>query len=171
MVRKISICLVCFSVVIGCKKQMDDIQKSTELGKDEKPKIIPGGGGNLTVGGGGGAVQAVRKAAARIVNTIELDQLSKSIQTAMTLDPDNKVPDAKTIMEEIRQNGKLVGLIQAEVIILTNTKQADGIWAYTQWPQQENQHRAITRQGVEIIAADQLQQRLQAQGSTVKLSQ
>jgi hypothetical protein len=152
----------------GCKKAMDNVAKDASLGPNEKPKIIDTTG-NLT-GGSGGAIQATRKAAARTVNMAQLDQLSKSIQTLMTLDPSNKVPTLSAIQQEIRQNGQLMGLINEDVIVLTGFTGADGVWAYTQWPQRANNHYVITRSGVVDMDQAALRQTLQTQKSPIKLS-
>jgi hypothetical protein len=133
---------------------------------EEKPNIIPGGKGNLS---GGGALGGPRNAAARTVNDIQLSQLHKYISIAMTADADQRVPNAEQIMQEIRQDGKLVGLIKDEVIILTNNTSPQGIWAYTKWPQRGGNHYIITSAGRADMSPAQLQQALQAQGTTAKL--
>jgi hypothetical protein len=108
-------------------------------------------------------------AAARTANDAQLNQLYTYINIAMTADTDQRVPNAEQIMQEIRQDGKLVALIKDEVIILTNNTNRDGIWAYTKWPQRAGNHYIITSQGRGDMAPAQLAQALQAQGTTPKL--
>lgn len=160
MKRLVLLLLVLVSPV-GCKKALD-----TTPGKDENPKVIPSGTGDLS---GGGGIQAPRNAAARIANDIEINQLYTAINTAWTLDTDMNVPNANQIMQEIRQYGKVVAMIQQEIVILTNCTNKDGIWAYTKWPQRNGNHYAIISSGRVEVAPAQLKQALEAQGSLVKL--
>ncbi len=155
-----------FMLSLSCQKA--DEKKSNG---DVPPNIVPKGGGDLSVGGGGGggAAQAVRKAAARTVNDVELDQLKLMIVTAMTEDPNQNPPSADQIKEAARQNGKLAALIKDEVIILTNSQKRDGIWAYTKWPQRAGKHYVITASGRDEKTPDELATALKAQGSEVKL--
>jgi hypothetical protein len=164
--KRLAILLPLFVLSLGCQKADDK-----KPGGDDKPNIVGNGAGNLSVGGGGGggADQAVRKAAARTVNENELKQLQLFILTAMTEDPSQKVPGADQIKELIKQDGKLVGFIKDEVIILTNSQKPDGIWAYTKWPQRAGKHYVITASGRDEKTPAELTDALKAQGSDVKL--
>ena len=163
MIRLLILALL-FVTPFGCKKAFD-----TTVGSDETPKIIPSGVGNLSGGGGGGAVQDVRKAAARTVNDHNLDQMYKMIFDAMTSDPNGKVPNAEQIKEEIRQAGPIAAMVKDGIVILTNTQNKDGVWAYTKWPQRGGKHYVITGAGRGEMTPDDLTKALQAQGSTVTL--
>ena len=164
--KRLILLMVVLVSPLGCKKLTD-----TSVGKDENPQVIPGGKGNLTVGGGGGGggIQAPRKAAARVANTVQIDQLYKIIFTAIQLDPDEKIPDANQIMQEIRKDGKLVAMIHDEILILTNSTHPQGIIGYTKWPQQNGNHFVMTKSGVGPMAPAELMQALQAQGTMAKL--
>ncbi len=159
--KRLALLLIVLVSPLGCKKALD-----TTPGKDENPKVIPGGKGDLS---GGAGIQAPRNAAARIANDNELTQLNLAIQTAWAADTNMNVPDANQIMQEIRQYGKVVAMIQQEIVILTNCTNKDGIWAYTKWPQRGGNHYAIIAQGRIEVSPAQLKQALQAQGSQVKL--
>lgn len=156
--KRLAMLALVFASPLGCS--------SSGTTAEENPKVIPGGQGNLS---GGGALGGPRNAAARTVNDVQLSELHKYINIAMTAEPDQRVPDANQIMQEIRQDGKLVKLIQDEVIILTNNTNPQGIWAYTKWPQRGGNHYVITASGRGDMAPAQLAQALQAQGSVVKL--
>jgi hypothetical protein len=164
--KRLAILLPLFALSFGCQKAGN--KKSDD---NEKPNIVGNGAGNLSVGGGGGggAAQAVRKAAARTVNENELGQLKLFIFTAMTEDPNQKPPSAEQIKELIKQDGKLVGLIKDEVIILTNSQKPDGIWAYTKWPQKADKHVVVMASGLPEKTPTELTEALKAQGSDVKL--
>jgi hypothetical protein len=156
---------------LGCGKK----PKETPPDSAPPPVVSSVGGptgpnqqGNLTVTGGQGAIQAPRMAAARLINQEQLKQLHLSMFQAWSLD--NRVPSANEVMQEARQNAQLLPLLKEEVIILTGTNQGGGVWAYTQYPQRAGQHYVVTQQGVEQIAPDELRQRLEAQGSPVKLA-
>lgn len=161
MKRLVLLTLVLVSPM-GCKKALD-----TTPGKDENPKVIPGGKGDLT--GGGGAIQGPRKAVARTVNFNNLDQMHKIIFATIQEDPDARIPDANRIMQEIRQSGQLVAMINDEILILTNTSRPEGIIAYTKWPQRAGNHYVILASGVLDMDPAQLKQTLEAQGTVAKL--
>jgi hypothetical protein len=152
-------------LALGCKKTMDKLADDAKPGADEKPQLIPKGSGDLS--GGGGAAQAVRNAAARTANDVELNDLKLAIATAAA--DDGKPPSAERIKEEVRQNGKLTALIKDEVIILTNTQKKDGIWAYTKWPQRAGKHYVITAVGREEKTPAELTEALKAQGTEAHL--
>src|SRR5205823_13402597 len=140
------------------------------------PYVSSGGGGpaapnqqgNLTVTGGQGAIQSPRMAAARLVNQEQLKQLHLSMFQTWSLD--NRVPTAAEVMQEARQNSQLLPLLKEEVIILTGTNQADGVWAYSQYPQRAGDHYVVTRQGVEQMSPDELRKRREQQKSPIKMS-
>jgi hypothetical protein len=164
--KRLAILLVVLLVSpLGCKKALDKIGDQAKLEPDEKPQIIPKGTGDLS--GGGGALGSVRKATARIANDVQLDQLYKSISAMELLE--GGVPSADSIKKDVRQNKQLAGLIDEEVIILTNTNKKDGIWAYTKWPQRASEHYVITQSGRGQMSPAELEKALKAQGSTVNL--
>ncbi len=143
---------------LGCK----DTSKPTD---EEKAKVVPRGTGNLS--GGGGAAQSVRKAAARTVNDHYLDQLRTMI-AALELQ-NSRVPSAKEIMDDVAQVKPVISMINDEIVILTDTKMQNGIWAYTKWPQRAEKHYVITINGRGEMTADELETALKAQGSVVRL--
>ena len=115
-------------------------------------------------------VQSPRVAAARLVNNAQMRDLQLSISQAVALDPSGRVPSAEEIKQEARQNGQLSALLADEIVILTGTRRADGVWAYSQWPQRNGQHYVIARSGVEQVDPAALMARLQAENSPVKMS-
>ncbi len=170
--RSVTILLMLI-LATGCKKKSKDTQPDSP----PPPPASSGGGagiinqqGDLTVSGAGSGVglQGPRKAAARIANRVQLDQLYKSMFTTYTID--NRVPNLDEVMADARQNSQLMTLIKDEVIFLTGSTLGDGIWAYTQFPQQAGNHFVVTRTGVEDMAPDELKRRLEQQKSAVKLS-
>jgi hypothetical protein len=158
--------LVLSMAQLGCSKGMEALEKQTQLTKDDKPKIIPKGTGNLSVGEGGGAVQAVRKAAARTVNDSNMDQLHKL--TSVTIQLDNRMPSAVEIRNEANMN-RLGAIFEDDILILTDTKSVNGIYAYTKWPQRNEKHYVLMGSGRHEMSADELTKALQAQGSKVTL--
>jgi hypothetical protein len=170
--KRLAILLPLFALTLGCQKGTGKKADDDKPGTNDKPNIVGNGAGNLSVGGGGGgggAAQAVRKAAARTVNENELKQLQLFISTAMTEDPSQKPPSADQIKDLIKQDGKLVALIKEEVIILTNSQNPSGIWAYTKWPQKAGKHYVVMASGVPEKTPDELTEALKAQGNDVKL--
>ena len=167
------IALFVLTACAGCKKTGNKPEPT-------KPEVQASGGGggpniinqsgNLTVRGGEGAIQAPRMAAARIANEAELKDLHLAIFQAMQLDPNEQPPGPDEMKEILRQNSKLAAHVKDEIVILTGTRQKDGIFAYTQWPQRAEKHYVVTRQGVEVMTPEDLKTQLEAQKSTVKLS-
>ena len=129
--------------------------------------VNPNQSGNLTVKGGEG-VQSPRMAAARTINNAQMKQLHLSMFQTFQLD--NRVPDVNEIMQEAKQNRQLLPLLSEEVVILTGTKNGDGVWAYSQYPQRNGNHYVVTQQGVNEMSPDDLKTRLEQQMSTVKMS-
>ena len=129
--------------------------------------VNPNQSGNLTVKGGEG-VQSPRMAAARTINNAQMKQLHLSMFQTFQLD--NRVPDVSEIMQEAKQNRQLLTLLTEEVVILTGTKNGDGVWAYSQYPQRNGNHYVITQQGVSEMSPADLKTRLDQQMSAVKMS-
>ena len=129
--------------------------------------VNPNQSGNLTVKGGEG-VQSPRMAAARTINNAQMKQLHLSMFQTFQLD--NRVPDVNEIMQEAKQNRQLLPLLTEEVVILTGTKNGDGVWAYSQYPQRNGNHYVVTQQGVNEMSPDDLKTRLEQQMSVVKMS-
>lgn len=152
---------------LGCKKALDKIGDDAKPGENEQPRVVPKGTGDLS--GGGGATQSVRKAAARTVNDHYLSQLHQMIVATMTEDVDGRVPDANRIMEEIKNVGPLNNMVKDEIVILTNNRDPQGIWAYTKWPQRAGKHYVITASGRGEMSPAELTRALETQRSTVKL--
>ena len=130
--------------------------------------VNPNQSGNLTVKGGEGAIQSPRMAAARTINNAQMKQLHLSMFQTFQLD--NRVPDINEIMQEAKQNRQLLPLLTEEVVILTGTKNGDGVWAYSQYPQRNGNHYVITQQGVNEMSPADLKQSLEQQMSVVKMS-
>ena len=130
--------------------------------------VNPNQSGNLTVKGGEGAIQSPRMAAARTINNAQMKQLHLSMFQTFQLD--NRVPDVNEIMQEAKQNRQLLPLLTEEVVILTGTKNGDGVWAYSQYPQRNGNHYVVTQQGVNEMSPDDLKARLEEQMSIVKMS-
>ena len=129
--------------------------------------VNPNQSGNLTVKGGEG-VQSPRMAAARTINNAQMKQLHLSMFQTFQLD--NRVPDVNEIMQEAKQNRQLLPLLTEEVVILTGTKNGEGVWAYSQYPQRNGNHYVVTQQGVNEMSPDDLKTRLEQQMSAVKMS-
>ena len=130
--------------------------------------VIPNQNGNLTVRPGDG-VQSPRTAAARTVNDAQLKQLHLSMFQAYQLD--NAMPGINEVMNEAKQNRQLLPLLQEEVVVLTGTKNPDGVWAYSQYPQRNGNHYVLVQSGrVEMSPAD-LKARLTQEKSPIKMSQ
>jgi hypothetical protein len=159
--KRLALLLLVLVSPLGCKKALD-----TTPGPDEKVKVIPSGAGDLS---GGGAIQAPRNTAARIANTSNLDQMHKLIYAAIQEDTDERIPDAKQVMQIIRQFGPAVKMVNEEILILTNNTTPQGIIAYTKWPQRAGNHFIITKSGWTDITPAKLAADLKAQGSVVKL--
>ena len=130
--------------------------------------VNPNQNGNLTVKGGEGAIQSPRMAAARTINNAQMKQLHLSMFQTFQLD--NRVPDVNEIMQEAKQNRQLLPLLTEEVVILTGTKNGDGVWAYSQYPQRNGNHYVVTQQGVSEMSPSDLKQSLEQQMSVVKMS-
>ncbi len=130
--------------------------------------VNPNQSGNLTVKGGEGAIQSPRMAAARTINNAQMKQLHLSMFQTFQLD--NRVPDVNEIMQEAKQNRQLLPLLTEEVVILTGTKNGEGVWAYSQYPQRNGNHYVVTQQGVNEMSPDDLKARLEEQMSIVKMS-
>jgi hypothetical protein len=159
--KRLALLLVLLVSPLGCKKALD-----TTPGPEEKVKGLPTQG-DLSAGGGG--VQGVRQAAGRTVNDNNLHQLHQIIFAAQQADPDGRVPPADQIMREIAQSGKLVAMIKDETVILTNTSNTQGIWAYTKWPQRNGNHYVLMSAGRSDMSPKDLAEALKMQGSVVKL--
>ena len=129
--------------------------------------VNPNQSGNLTVKGGEG-VQSPRMAAARTINNAQMKQLHLSTLQAFL--SENRVPDVNEIMQEAKQNRQLLTLLTEEVVILTGTKNGDGVWAYSQYPQRNGNHYVVTQQGVNEMSPADLKTRLEQQMSVVKMS-
>jgi hypothetical protein len=164
--KRLALLLLVLVSPLGCKKQVDKALDTTP-GSDEKVRVVPSGKGDLTVRGGEGATQAVRMAAARSVNAQYIVQLKAMIEADR--DMDGNLPSAEQIKQSIRQTAPLAALINDEIVILTNARSADGIWAYTQWAQQSGNHSVIMASGVVPMSPAELKQSLEAQGLVVKL--
>jgi hypothetical protein len=159
--KRLPLLLMMLVSPLGCKKALD-----TTPGPEEKVQVIPGGAGDLS---GGAGIQAPRNAAARIANTSNLDQMHKLIFAEIQGDPDERIPDAKQIMQIIRQFGPALKMVNEEILILTNNTTPQGIIAYTKWPQRAGNHFIITKSGWTDIAPAKLAADLKAQGSVVKM--
>jgi hypothetical protein len=174
MNRVVLIAVFAVAVAAGCKKSKTTAPDSAP--PPPPPAFVSSGGGltapnqngNLSVTGGQGAIEGPRMAAARTVNNAQLRDLHLSMFQTWQLD--NRVPTAKEVMDEARQNAQLLPLLKEEVIILTGATRGDQVWAYTQYPQRAGEHYVITQVGVEQMSPEVLKQRLEQQGAPVKLA-
>ena len=101
-----------------------------------------GGGGNTNYQPGFGAVQAVRKAGLRTINLNEMKQLGLSVMQAA--DDFGKMPTAAEIKQMVQQDKTLAGMIADGTLILTNTTNRGGLWAY--------EVEADTKGGIVLVA-------------------
>ena len=159
---RLAILLALFVSPLGCNKLTN-----TTPGPEEKVKFLPGPG---DMSGGGGAVQGTRMAAQRTVNDNDLNQFQLIISQAISGEADQRMPSADEIKDLIKQEGKLMKTINDEVIILTDTRKKDGIWAYTAWPQRGGKHYVLTIQGRGEMFPPDLKKALEAQGSPDKIA-
>jgi hypothetical protein len=168
--KRLLIVLPLLVVALSCKKAMKKLENDAQVQEGEQPRIVPKGDGNLSVGGGGGgggAVQGPRLAAARTVNDNNLNQLKFLFFNEMTADPNGKPPSADVIKETIRKEAPAIAaMVKDEIVILTNTDKADGILAYTKWPQRAGKHYAIKGGDRLEMTPDELTKALKSQGTT-----
>jgi hypothetical protein len=104
----------------GCKKKMNN-DSSDSSGQYS-------GGGNPTVGG---ATQAVRGAATRIVTAAELHDLHLMMNTAKGAS--GRVPTKQETWNALNRpdgNPKLLALVQDGTLVLVDSPQEEGLWAY-----------------------------------------
>ena len=130
--------------------------------------VIPNQNGNLTVKGGE-VVQSPRMAAARTVNNAQLKQLHLGMYQSFLAD--NRMQDVNEVMNDAKQNSQLFPLLKEEVIILTGTKNGEGVWAYSQYPQRNGNHYVVTSSGVSEMSPTDLKNRLTQEMSPIKMSQ
>jgi hypothetical protein len=121
--------------------------------------INPGLGG----GGSGGAAQAVRKAATRAVNQNELNNIRTFIEAASVAS--GQMPPAQETVQSLQREAPATYKQIAEgAIVITGTRQREGIWAYTTDPQSTTgEHLIVTKDGVGRMMPDQLRQMLTQQ--------
>lgn len=86
------------------------------------------GGGNTNFQTGAGAIQNVRKAGLRTINLNEMKQLGLMLTQAA--DDFGKMPTAAEIKQMVQQDKTLSGMINDGTLILTNTANRNGLWAY-----------------------------------------
>lgn len=140
-------------LMAGCGKKPKDAAKNTDTGGgggdglmavdggrvvnagggggQNNPQPAPqggGGGGNTNYQPGFGAAQAVRKAGLRTINLNEMKQLGLYVTQAA--DDFGKMPTAAEIKQMVSQDKTLTGMINDGSLILTNTTNRGGLWAY-----------------------------------------
>jgi hypothetical protein len=115
-------------------------------------------------GGSGGAVQAVRKAAARAVTQNEMSNIRIFIEEASQAS--GQMPTQQQVMQALQQTARATAkLVQDGDIILTGTRQREGIWAYTKEPVSvTGEHLIVNGSGVQRMMPQQIRQALQQQG-------
>jgi hypothetical protein len=88
-----------------------------------------GGGGNTNFVPGGGAVQNVRKAGVRTISLADMRSLGQSVFQTVQLD--DRMPSAAEIKQSMqREAPNVFAAINEGSIILTDTKNKTGLWAY-----------------------------------------
>lgn len=93
-----------------------------------QPAPAPSGGGNTNYQPGFGAAQAVRKAGLRTISLNEMKGLGLTV--TQLADDLAKMPTAAEIKQGVQQDKTLSGMIADGSIILTNTTNRGGLWAY-----------------------------------------
>jgi hypothetical protein len=107
----------------GCKKKEKPVAKKDE---PAAPAVDPR---NTNYVQGGGAVQNVRQAAKRTVQLNDMHQLGLLISTTVQLD--DRMPGASEIKESLKRDAPtILAAINEGTIILTDTKNKGGLWAY-----------------------------------------
>jgi hypothetical protein len=112
----------------GCEKKKAKTVAKTEPAPAEAapPPVNPG---NTNYQGGAGAVQNVRQAARRAAKQNDLHQLGLLISQTTTLD--NRMPSAAEIKQSLQRDApNILKEINEGIIILTDTKNMRGLWAY-----------------------------------------
>jgi hypothetical protein len=165
--RKLLLIALALALVGGCKKKVTPKPTPPAGGSSTDPAVHaptgvvlnPGMGG----GGGGGAAQAVRKAVTRTVNQNELKNVQTFIETASSAS--GQMPSVQEVTATLQKEApKTYKLVQDGAIVLTGTRSRENIWAYTADAQDTvGQHLVVTSSGIERMAAQTLQQRLQQQ--------
>lgn len=156
--KRLALLLIVFASPLGCK----DKKESTEQA-DTKVS----GKGNLSVGDGSGAAQAVRKAVNRSANMQKLEQMKTSIEAIS--DQGGSFPSAEQIKESFKLDRQSTQMINDEIVILTDTRNFNSIWAYTKWPQQAGNHFTLQPSGIVPMSPADLKTALEGQGSKVIL--
>ncbi len=109
----------------GCKKKEKPVAKKEEPAP-AAPAVDPR---NTNFVQGGGAVQNVRQAARRTVQLNDMHQLGLLISQTTLLD--NRMPSASEIKQSLKRDAPtILAAIDEGVIILTDTKNMGGLWAY-----------------------------------------
>jgi hypothetical protein len=166
--RKLLLLGLALLVLAGCKKGTKAAKATSAqpAGASGGPSVHAPTGVVLNPaagGGSGGAVQAVRMAATRTVNLIQLDQLRLFIETASGAS--GRMPTAQEITAAVQKEApQIAKLVRDKAIILTGTRSRENIWAYTADPQDAaGQHLVVTSSSIERMPAADLRQRLQQQ--------
>ena len=111
----------------GCKKKEKPVaMKEEPAPAAPAPAVDPR---NTNYVQGGGAIQNVRQAARRTVQLNDMHQLGLLISTTVQLD--DRMPSASEIKQSLRRDAPtILAAIDEGVIILTDTKNKGGLWAY-----------------------------------------
>lgn len=122
------VCLLALGAALmagGCKKKEKTVAKKDEPAP-AAPAVDPR---NTNFVPGGGAVQNVRQAARRTVQLNDMHQLGLLIATTVQLD--DRMPSASEIKQSLRRDApKILAAIDDGSIVLTDTKNKQGLWAY-----------------------------------------
>lgn len=111
----------------GCKKKSSAPPTANlEPTTPAPPAVDPR---NTNFVAGGGAVQNVRQAARRTVQLNDMHQLGLLI--AQTVQLDDRMPSASEIKQSLQRDAPtILAAINEGTIILTDTKNKGGLWAY-----------------------------------------
>jgi hypothetical protein len=111
-------------------------------------------------GGSGGAVQAVRKAAGRAVTQNEMNNIRTFIEDASLAS--GQMPTAQQTFQALQQGARATAkLVEDGDIILTGTRQREGIWAYTKEAvSTTGEHLVVNGSGVQRMTPQQIRQAL-----------
>lgn len=163
---------VTVAMVVGCGPSKRRLRNGDDTDDKTQDAVGPGDkrGGDKPVADkpnpdlgtkrpGGGVVTAVNRA----VNLNEMQNIQKFIQIA-ELDF-NRMPTAQEVAQSLQRSApKTYELIQSGVIVITGTRNREGIWAYTKDPQSvAGEHLVVTGSSCGRMTADELRRLLQEQ--------
>ena len=157
--RKVLLIGLALIVLTGCPKKKNN---ATSSGQNQTGGVS--GGSSLAVPPPGGAVQNVRKAALRPVSQTDLNQIRTFIYDASLAS--GQMPTIQQISAALQQGApQIYKKVQDKDIILTGTKQREGIWAYTAEAQSgAGELLVCTHSEIKRMTKQELDQHLRQQG-------